>query len=193
MFHKKFRKCISHKISAWFLNFIRINPIYFSYVFIVLETYFGDYCFSLATLGVYYLAFVRADFIKRLLLLLLTLAWELLLGLFCIFGIFRAFFPGYILFIDRLFFSFFSLFDFPSAFLLSGLLAFLGSIDLWGDLLLDLLSLGSFLALLAFVGDFWSLEFAGRLTFEFPGLRDLLRAIFWSDFLFYRTPLFILI
>jgi hypothetical protein len=45
-------------------------------------------------------------------------------------------------------------------------------------LLLDLSTLPFFLALLIFVGDFWILEFPGRLILEFPGLLDLLRANF---------------
>jgi hypothetical protein len=71
---------------------MKISPIYFYSVFIVFGTYFGGYCFILEDFGVYYLAFVRADFIKRL--LLLTLAWELLFGLFCIFGMLEGFLPG---------------------------------------------------------------------------------------------------
>lgn len=127
-------------------------------------------------------------------LLLLLLTCELLFGLNNNFGgFFGVFLFGSTLLIERLLLSFFSLLDFLSAFLLSGLLPFLGSIDLWGDLLLDLSTLPFFLALFIFVGDFWSLEFPGRLILEFPGLLDLLRASFLSGFLFYRTPLFILI
>jgi hypothetical protein len=81
--------------------------------------------------------------------------------------------------------------DFLIAFLLSALLPFLGSMDLWGDLLLDLLSLGSFLELLILVGDFCSLELDGKGSLELPGLLDLLRASLWSYFLFYLTPRFI--
>ena len=171
----------------------KIIPIYFYYIFIVFGTYFGGSSFSLvfsfAPFGVYTFTYVRADFIKRL--LLFTLTCELLLGLFWSFGMLSCFLPDYILLMERLFLSFFSLLDFLIAFLLSTLLPFLGSIDLWGDLLLDLLSLGSFLALSlgsflalslgsflalrGFVGDFCILDFDPCVIFELPGLLDLLR------------------
>lgn len=157
----------------------------------MLGTYFAGSSFYFTSFGVYYLAFVRADFISMLLLLLLTFTWELLFELFWILVLFPSFLPCYTLLIDRLLFNFFSLLDFLIAFLLSPLLPFLGSIDLWGDLLLDLSSLGSFFWLFSLVGDFCSFKFYGSLPFEFPGLLDRLLANFWSYFLFYRTPLFI--
>jgi hypothetical protein len=46
----------------------------------VFGTYFGGSSFYFVPFGVYAFVFVRADFIKRL--LLLTLTWELLFGLF---------------------------------------------------------------------------------------------------------------
>ena len=189
-------------ITLSFSGFKNINPISFYSVFIVFGTYFAGSNFSFTTLGVYSFPLLRADFINRLLLLLLfTLTWELLLlltltcellfGLFWTLELLAAFLPSDTLLIDKLLFNFFSLFDFLIPFLLSGLLPFLGSIDLWGDLLLDLLSLGSFLALFSFVGDFCSLEPYGNFPLEFAGLLDLLRASFWSGFLFYRNPRFI--
>jgi hypothetical protein len=97
----------------------------------VFGTYFSGYCFYFG-FGVYYFAFVRADFINNtLLLLLLLLTCDLLFGLNNNFGgFFGVFLFGSTLPIERLLLSFFSLLDFLSAFLLSGLLPFLGSIDL---------------------------------------------------------------
>lgn len=93
---------------------------------------------------------------------------------------------------ERLLFSFFSLFDLLSYFLLLGFwLPFLGSIDLWGDLLLDRFSLLLFFALLTLLPDFCNFWFGWVITFELPGLLDLLLASLWSSFLFYLTPLFI--
>lgn len=93
---------------------------------------------------------------------------------------------------ERLLFSFFSLFDLFSYFLLLAFwLPFLGSIDLWGDLLLDRFSLLFFFALLTLLPDFCNFWFGWVITFELPGLLDLLLASLWSSFLFYLTPLFI--
>lgn len=128
-------------------------------------------------MGVYSFGRVRADFMSKLLFILLLFTCDMLFLFFYTFWIIEFFLLTSTLLIERLLFNFFSLFDLFSYLLLSPFVGFLGSIDLWGDLLRDRLGL-LFLELLSFVGDFCSFLLDLLLMFALPGLLDRLLANF---------------